>query len=366
MAIKLLPHLYKQTKTGATQIYTISIVGDSYTIEQGQLYGLKQYYTTKCSPKNIGKTNQTTSEQQCVLEAHAKWALKVKSGYSISLETPNTVKLPMKISNFKDHEFKVEYPCIVSLKLNGVNGLYKLIDDKLHLFSRGGNEYPLIPHLTDDIVELMYLLDTFTLAGELYIHGEHLQDIQSCVTKHNSLTPKLSFNIFDIPDYPQDFYSARLAHIYKTTIDNPYTRVEPVLCTICEDKHQLEEAFKDALKLDYEGVVIYNTNAKYVYNVRSTEVFKYKPTLDDEFKFILYKLDKTGFPVLVCETTEGKHFSIKPTGTAEQRKQLLSILDSKLNTYYKVEFETYSKDGIPLKPVGICFRACSINGDPLE
>lgn len=367
MATILLPRLYKRTKTGATQIYTISIVGDSYTIEQGQLNGQKQYYTTKCSPKNIGKTNETTAEQQCELEANAKWQSRVKSGYSVSSETPSTVKLPMKISNFRDHESKVKYPCIGEIKLNGVNGLYKLIDNELHLFSRGGNEYPLIPHLTNDIIEIMYFLNTFTLAGELYIHGEHLQDIQSCVTKHNSLTPKLTFNIFDLPDYPEDMYSARFAELLSISTANiKYSHVKGASYNICQNREDIEHIFNIAIDRGYEGIVIYNADAKYVYNVRSTEVFKYKPVLDDEFKFVSYKLDKTGFPVLVCETVDGKQFSVKPTGTAEQRKQLLSILDSKLNTFYKIEFETYSKDGIPLKPVGICFRSCSINGEPLE
>lgn len=361
-----LPTLFKRTKTGAIQTYTIYITKTYYTIEQGQLYGIKQRYVSFASPKNIGKANETTAEEQCELEAKTKWASKVKSGYSISLETPSAVRLPMKISNYRDHESKVKYPCIAEVKLNGVNGLYKLINGELHLFSRGGNEYPLIPHLTDDIIEIMYLLNTFTLAGELYIHQKYLQDIQSCVTKHNELTKELSFIIFDLPDYPKDFYSARFEHATKTMINYTYSHIEPMLHTICADKYALEEAFNHAINLKYEGIVIYNIDAKYVYNVRSTEIFKYKPTLDKEFKFISYRLDKTGFPILICETVEGKQFSVKPTGTTEQRNQLLSTLDSKLNTYYKIEFETYSKDGIPLKPVGICFRSCSINGDPLE
>ena len=47
--------LFKSTKTGATQQWSIEVQGDSFICTYGQVDGAMQHQTTKCEGKNIGK-----------------------------------------------------------------------------------------------------------------------------------------------------------------------------------------------------------------------------------------------------------------------------------------------------------------------
>lgn len=80
--------LYKPAKTGATQQWSIEVVGDSFICTYGQLDGKMQTQVTKCEGKNIGRANETTLEQQAVLEMDALIAKKIKSGYSYDSTAP--------------------------------------------------------------------------------------------------------------------------------------------------------------------------------------------------------------------------------------------------------------------------------------
>lgn len=127
----------------------------------------------------------------------------------------------------------------------------------------------------------------------------------------------------------------------------------------------IESHFNQAISQGYEGTVIYNSDHLYIYNQRSSNAFKYKKALDAEFLIVGYELDKQGNPTLICQS-EGGPFKVRPTGTQEYRKQLLVDMPNNIGKYYKVEYECYSKSGIPLKPIGLGIRNCDANRNPLE
>ena len=139
--------LYKPTKTGATQQWQIEVQGDSFICTYGQLNGAMQKQTTKCSGKNLGKANQTTPEQQAILEAEALVTKKLKSGYSYDKSAPVTVQLPMKVKAYQDQLHNIKFSCFSSCKLDGVNAIYRRVNNQLTIYSRGGEIYPPIPHL---------------------------------------------------------------------------------------------------------------------------------------------------------------------------------------------------------------------------
>lgn len=363
--------LYKKTKTGAIQSYQISVNEYSYTVLQGQIDGKKQEYVTRCWPKNVGRSNESTAEQQALSEATSKYAEKVKSGYSTNPSGEITVKLPMKISNYQDHKDKVTYPCYLSPKLNGVNATYTLLpDDTLLLTSRGGEVYPPLPHLEDEVRSVMEDLETNKLAGELYKHGAHLQDIMSWVLSPKEESKSLSFVIFDAPELDGSYETRRRAMVevlpayeYDASRASGCHRVK---MQMVKNEKALEEWMNIYLSNSYEGTVITLPEAAYRYNVRSLQVFKYKRALDAEYLVVGYEVDKSGSPVLVCQTPNELTFSVKPKGTVQQRQTLLDNIESCIGRWYKIEYETLSKKNIPLKPVGICFRNCDASGNPLE
>lgn len=366
-----LPRLYKQTKTGAIQICDISYENNTYSVTFGQLDGKLQTNTTTCQATNVGRSNERTPTQQAEFEALADHKKKIKSGYSLTLDTPSEITLPAKVKVYQDQLKNVKFPCYSTFKLNGVNGLYKRENKILTLYSRGGEIYPEIKHLTQHIHDLMDELGCNELNGELYIHGEHLQDIQSAVKKPNDLSPRLTFYVFDTPDISTK-YSIRnqidLATLAKTlhSIDSPIIQyIGFLIGTECNSHEDIEMLYEDAILRGYEGTVIYNANHLYKYNERSSDAFKYKKALDAEFLILGYELDRQGNPTLICQS-EGGSFKVRPTGTAEYRKQLLLDMPNNIGKWYKVEYETLSKDKIPLKPIGLGIRNCDQNGQPLE
>ena len=65
--------IYKKTKTGATQEWTIEVVGNKYRTISGQTDGKKIINEwTIVYGKNEGKANGTTDNEQALKEAIAK------------------------------------------------------------------------------------------------------------------------------------------------------------------------------------------------------------------------------------------------------------------------------------------------------
>lgn len=356
--------LYKQGKTGAIQVCNIYVEHDTVIVEFGQLNGKMQSKSTVCTAKNVGRANATTPEQQAIIEAQAKHVDKVKSGYSTDISAPVTVQLPQKVKSYLDNKHLVKFPAFTTPKLNGVNGTYWLNEGQLSLTSRGGESYPLIPHLEEQIKQAMDFFQTNCLNGELYIHGEHLQDIQSAVKKPNKLSPKLQFHIFELPTINQTYsIKSTLFGKFNTVLSLSHViGITPILV----ESHEDATRWYDIHMLSgFEGSVIYNSDAMYEFNVRSSSVLKYKGTLDLEVKLLSYNVDKNGHPVFNA-IYNGKEFKVKPKGTDKERKDIISNFESQYkDKWYKIEYETLSKDGTPLKPIGLGLRDCNSLGEPL-
>ena len=74
--------IYKKTKTGATQEWTIEVVGNKYRTHSGQVGGaITTNEWTVVYGKNVGKANGTTDSEQALKEAEAKRTKKLESGY---------------------------------------------------------------------------------------------------------------------------------------------------------------------------------------------------------------------------------------------------------------------------------------------
>ena len=82
-----LPTLYKKTTVGKVQTWQIVVDGDKYRTISGQQDGKKiQNNWTTCFPKNVGRANATTGEEQAIKEAVAKHDKKLESGYHLNVK----------------------------------------------------------------------------------------------------------------------------------------------------------------------------------------------------------------------------------------------------------------------------------------
>lgn len=366
-----LQRLYKTAKSGATQIIDMEINGAVYTRHWGQLDGKMQSKATTATAKNVGRVNETTPEEQAIIEAKAVWTKKQKANYSTDASAPVTIKLPMKVNEYQKHKKKVIFPCMTSVKLNGVNAEYRLVDGELQLLSRGGEQYPIPPHQREEALTLLKHLNTTAINGEMYIHGEFLQDIQSATKKHNELTPQLKFWVFDFPELEGD-YSTRCSYAY-SKVAGPEINVPnfPFVNVGMADSYEsIDAQHSAAVNANYEGLIIRNTAGMYEYNTRSLDVFKYKTVQDAEFKIIAVTADKNNHPVMTFESPGGE-FKAKPKGTSAEREAMLVASNDFIGKFATVEYEMLSKGtnglpGKPLKPVMVGLRKVDEKGEAIE
>ena len=101
--------LYKSNKNGSIQQWSVSTLEDTYTVSFGQVDGAIQTTVTTCTPKNIGKSNESTGAQQAEFEAAALIAKKLKAGYSTDPSAPVTVQLAMKVKSYQDQLHNVKF-----------------------------------------------------------------------------------------------------------------------------------------------------------------------------------------------------------------------------------------------------------------
>lgn len=358
-----LERLYKQTKTKAIQICDISTNGDTVTVEFGQLDGKMQSKDTICKPKNVGKKNETTGEQQALAEAQSKHKKKIDEGYTLDPSGEVIVMLPMKVQTYAKVIKNVKFPCYASPKLNGVNSLFKLEDGVLNRYSRGGIIQPELVHLTQFVTAVLNEIGTTSVNAELYKHGAFLEDIDSSSKKINDFSSQLELHAFEFPDMDID-YDDKIDILSGSAFLTPEVR-------IFNSHEELDIYHDECVELGYEGIVIRNKGHIYEYNQRSSTIFKMKKQIDAEFKIIGMNIDKNNHPVLVFDNPKGleekhKTFKAKPKGTAEQKLKIVDEFESKyLNNWYKVEMESLSKYMVPAKPIGVCLRDCDESGEPL-
>ena len=196
-----------------------------------------QVKMTICTPKNLGRSNETTAESQAALELISKVKSQKDKGYRETVDDAGAIgnSLPMLASNGATRPSLIVFPLDVSVKIDGVRCFARLIEGEVILTSRGGKPYLTPAYLVDPFLELFNELDTDILDGELYIHGLPLQEIISIVKKPEEDSPELSFMLFDIPvvDVAWKIRKMDLDKVYRYSVARGFDTkitVVPALC----------------------------------------------------------------------------------------------------------------------------------------
>lgn len=299
---------------------------------------------------------------------------------------PTTVPdLPMLAQSWKDHVTKSREPfqqAYLQPKLDGI----RCLATRSSITSRRLDKIVSCPHIE---YLLEHLSDEHKLDGELYIHGVDLQTMQSYVLRNrpHRLYKEIEYHVFDYVDTEMPFREryALLRNIVKelmvvhADLSATYNsipeklRTQTVLSETCPIKlvtttfvqdsthnksflKTLKTFHKDAVDVGYEGAIIRNPESPYELNYRSPNLLKFKERMDAEFKCIdiVEGYNQTG--IFVCKTKDGNIFEATPSWTTDKKRWLLRNKEKHIGRWVTVEFEKYSKDGVPLKPVGKCTR----------
>lgn len=357
-----LPILYTKKGENKLAFWHVEAVANEVVVQWGELGGKIQKKVYEASPKNEGKANATTAEEQAVLEAKAKWVKQKKDGYFETKEEALAYidMKPSKAQNYNHHSKKIVYPAHISAKLDGFRCM---VSYDGRAYSKAGEAYTLPEHIQRELDAIQKLMgdDFVGLDGEIYagLGVLSLQQISSAFRKHNDNTPLLKYYIYDVPDSTEKFWG-RWESIKKVV--QGYNNVILVEGTVVKDEETGDVWYDSFVKAGYEGAVYRNLEAKYEFGKRSYNMQKRKPRQDIEARVVSVKEDKNGQGVLSCVLESGAEVDCLMLKDADENtnyrlyKNALTLPEK----YITIQFEDYSDDDVPLKPVGIKIREVEV------
>lgn len=348
--------LYSKTATGATNIWRAWSEGPNIITEWGQIDGKLQRSQVVALPKNEGKKNATTAEQQAAKEVEALIVKQLRLKYSESLETAgetNRLK-PMLAGDYAKHKKKLRFPVTVQPKLNGLRCVAMKIDGKVVLQSRGGDYYP-VAHIANALEP--HLRGCTVLDGELYIHGESLQRITSLAKRPQPGSEKLTYVLYDAPAHGGN-WEERLCWLqdFEADLSAPVFLIQNELA---DNHEQIAELFQSFVEQGYEGAIVRSHTGMYREGYRSPDLLKVKEFLDAEFKIVDWETGKgrdEKRPKFICETKDGKRFGAKCKGSDAVQAEMLAQAPQLIGEMLKVKYFELTPDGIPQFPVGLAIR----------
>lgn len=355
------PTLYGKTSTGKIKQWSVYTEGSVVTVAHGQLGGKITSKSYTAEPKNIGRSNETTAEEQAEIEALAKWTKQLKNGYyKTKEEAENHVpSTPMKCQDYKDYADRVLFPGYAQYKLNGLRSMINMQGECL---SKAGEVYKLPPHW-EEIPTFIKEVVGHPLDGEVFagLGILSLQQINSAWKKHNANTPLLKYYVYDVPvpSVPFEKRVQVLAALKEVVEDKG---LDELICVVhteyIENQEQFDEFYAKALREKAEGVVYRNAQGVYEFDKRSYDVIKRKPRQTLEVKVVSAKRDKNGDGVLTGEMENGKvvEFLMRKDSdeTINYRKEENAL--TLIGQFVEIEYEEFSDEGIPTKPVGVRVR----------
>lgn len=303
-----------------------------------------------CAPTNVGRANERNSKDQAEFEFDAILKKQRDKGFLYEGEKSKSHQMPMLAHKFRDHTDKVEWPCYIQPKLNGMRMLF----DGTVGWSRGNKA--VIPEV---IQHLQFDTSGHVLDGELMLPGNLLlQESMTAIKKFRpELSPTLIYHVYDVVDNTLP-YAARLEIIAEVCKNAP-ANVKVVNTLLCRTEEEVNKNHKKFVSNGYEGTMIRNPHMVYEIGKRSYSLLKLKDFQDAEYR-IVDIIDGDGsdknLAIFILETDSGNRFNCRPEGSQENRADLYINRPKLIGKYLTVRFFELSKDGIPIFPVGVGIR----------
>ncbi|AUR87439.1 nucleic acid-binding, OB-fold protein [Vibrio phage 1.101.O._10N.261.45.C6] len=410
--------IYKVSpSTGKIQVWSGETREHVVFCTWGELGGKQQTKAYDAKPKNVGRSNATTAEEQAIVELQAMYQSQCDNKhYKLSqidaIESSEVCRIPRKVANYKDRYMKMSDTLWSSLKFNGSRAC--VVDGKLYS-KIGRHEEVKVRHLRKAIEALG---ENATFDAEVYAHGLSLQRIRSAwlkpvktekeiikiakdrskargesvptpdgavelsdAVKYLGYNPNddqylLKFYVFDIPDDSGIPYSSRIEGMLDIEgsarlngVIDSFEFVQPFITLSHEDRMW---KLSWACEKGYEGLVHYEPEGVYEYGKRSTNTAKSKPRYDGEALVLSVTKDKNGEGLLHCQAADrfdNHKFKCKMKVERRDGKRYERNYESMtelVGKWITVSYEELSDKGVFTKPVGEEERECDSQGRPLE
>lgn len=321
----------------------INSAEDLIALEGKSISKITQSANVTIVGKNIGRSNETTPEQQAIFEINSTFKTQKDKGYfELGEEPVRDNVLPMLAYPLGDKIHTIEFPLTVQPKFDGV----RCLTNGTKMWSRRGKDFDgqIIAHL------LGVKCGNYIVDGELILpEGYPLQDTVSACKKYRELSSQLLYRIYDV--ICEDLCYTERYEICKKIVNdtnNPQVILAPAHTV--EGHDEIYPHHEQFVKEGWEGTMIRLHGHGYKVGQRTNQLLKLKDFLEEEFKVVNVIDGKgkfEGAAIFLCETNEGKIFETSPVGTMEYRRDLFQNRDNVIGTYWTVRFQAYTKDKIP-------------------
>lgn len=359
------PVLYKRTSAGAVQTWHAEIDGILYRSVSGQIGGQKvESGWQAAEAKNVGRSNETTPEQQARLELDAKIVKKLaQGGYHESIDDIDKPKFfkPMLAQNYNDRpiDWSGTTKVYCQPKLDGVRCI-ATIDG---LWTRQGKPIEAVPHISVALAPFFHEVPDAILDGELYADkfADDFNEIISLVRKKNpskdhfvKTAEAIQYHIYDCPSADGSFRD-RITFAYREiqTLDGGCLQL--VETALVPDQKDLDRRYGGYAEAGYEGQIV-RLDLPYE-NKRSKSLLKRKEFLDDEFTVVAVtegKGNRSGIAGFITYSLpDGRTFGSGIKGSHGYCRDLLVGAENYVGGTGTVRFFNYTPDGIPRFPVTV-------------
>lgn len=369
--------LYKAHSNGKVGTWSVRVTDEGthalMTVASAKVIGGKEVVTPTQYKvgKNIGRANETTPLKQAVLEAMSKVSKKLDNGYLEDMPEEGSVAKnglglikPMLAKPLEDVK-NWDYPVMVQPKLDGHRMLATAIDGKVTLYSRQAKVLN-VAHIQEEL-QAIYdagIWSGNTIDGELYLHGESLQNIGSLIKKPKPESINLRYHVYDTDtEYCYQDRSTALWHTFCAADSKgltQYWRTVPYLT--CRDEEFLNQSHTEYLDQGYEGTMVRQFDIGYEQGKRSSSLMKKKTFQDAEFEIIGSLRGKpnvrqgTEVGIYRCRTDSGVEFQVTAPGNAQEKHTHALEGKQNIGKHLTVQFFNLTADGCPFHPVALRIR----------
>ena len=358
--------LYKRAANGAIRKWSIFVENDEITRISGQLGGT---YTTYVDDtivgKNIGRANETTPEQQAILEAESLYKKQLDNGYkaiseveALNLPKYNTDangNIKPMLAKKADLD-KIIFPVFIQPKLDGVRCLMIVKDSEVSFLSRSGKSYTTLSHIENDVLFSINKEQDFRLDGEGCSEEITFQESISAVKAIGSNSKKLKFRCYDIVN---DYSQSNRLNLISTLVNQINSKhVIEVETKLAYSKIEVMTLHNLWVEEGNEGAMIRKPSGLYKQGARSSDLLKVKVFDEEEF-FVtdIIQGKRAEDLIAVCHTANSKEFKAKLVGPMDYKAKLwLDWKDQEVEPFLTVKYFGLTDDEIPRFPIGKAFR----------
>lgn len=357
--------LYKIDTKGNTRVWWIEFDDEKYCthsgIEGGQIVMSGWKYP---EAKNVGRSNETTIEEQVIAEIEAEYKKKQHQGkyHTTKKATTKGAKfIECMLAGKYDPKKHNKFPYYSQPKLDGVRCLVS----KNGMQSRNGKPIVSAPHIMEALDSFFEKNPDVILDGELYNHElkNDFEKIVSLVRKTKPTTQDfieasmlVQYHVYDvIMDGTFEERNDFLFYADNLIPENPIHIVETAIVSNVKD---IETMLSKYLEEGYEGQMLRDPQGYYE-GKRSKGLLKHKEFEDAEFPIVSIiegKGNWAGYAKSIeIALPDGTTQFSGVRGSFDKLKDVLYNADDYIGTEVTVRYQNKTDDGKLRFPVVVAF-----------